>query len=62
MNQRQFRGKTAPVQPIDPDNRAQRQEPNPPSKKRMGIQYGAMSAARPGLVGKQDYKRGKRGS
>jgi len=62
VNQRQFRGGYVPDQPIDPDDRAYRKEPNSPtqSRKRDGVQLGAQTQARPGLVGMSDYSRKKR--
>lgn len=62
MNMRQFKSGSIPVQPADEFDRTYRQEPNAPStsKKRMGIQLGSMSQARPGLAGMQDYKRTKK--
>lgn len=62
MNMRQFKSGYVPVQPADESDRTYRQEPNAPSssKKRMGVQIGSMSQARPGLVGMQDFKRTKK--
>lgn len=62
-SQRQFRGGYVPQQPVDESNRVYRKEPESPSKirKRDGVQPGSQSQARPGLVGMQDFKRGKRG-
>ncbi len=62
LNQRQFKGRTAPVQPADEFDRTYRREPNPPSddKKRQGVRLGQMTQARPGLSGMQDFKRKKK--
>ena len=59
VSQKQFRGGYAPQQPVDPDNRSSRTEPNAPSRsrKRDSIQLGSQTQARPGLVGLSDYDR-----
>jgi len=61
--QRQFKGGYVPDQPVDADNRANRIEPNSPSKarKRDSVQPGAQTQARPGLAGMQDYPRKAKG-
>ena len=63
LNQRQFKGGYTPVQPADEFDRTYRREPAAPSssKKRMGVQLGSMGQARPGLVGKQDFKKKPKG-
>lgn len=63
MNQRQFKGGYVPVQPADEFDRTYRREPSPPStsKKRGNVQLGQMAEARPGMVGKQDFKRKPKG-
>ncbi len=59
---RQFKKGNFPDEHWDESVRVNGHEVSPPSptKKRMSIQYGQMAEARPGMVGKQDYKR-KRG-
>jgi len=56
VNQRQFRGGTAPQQPVDEWNRSYKTEPNSPSasRKRDSIQLGSQTQARPGQVGWSD--------
>jgi hypothetical protein len=66
LSQRQFKNGYVPVQPADEFDRTYRQEPAPPSlsksqMKRMNVNLGSMSQARPGLVGKQDFKRKPKG-
>lgn len=63
VNQKQFRGGYSPSQAADPENRVYRTEPNSPSesKKRNGIQLGAQTQARPGLIGMQDFTRKPKG-
>lgn len=62
-SQRQFRNGSAPIQPADYENRAYRQEPSSPSaqRRRNSVAVGFQEQARPGLAGKQDYSRKKRG-
>jgi len=65
VNQRQFKGEYKPVQPADEFNRSFKTEPNSPSsasqRKRLGLQLGSSSQARPGLAGMQDYKHKPKG-
>lgn len=63
VNQRQFRGGSAPQQPVDEWNRSYRTEPNSPSetRKRSGVALGFQTEARPGLVGMQDRPRKSKG-
>jgi hypothetical protein len=56
VDQRQFKGGYAPIQPVDEWNRSYRTEPNSPSgsRRRDSVQPGSQTAARPGQVGWSD--------
>jgi hypothetical protein len=57
QSQHQFRG-PAPQQPVDEWNRAYRKEPSDASQRaRNSLSLGSQSQARPGMAGKQDFKR-----
>lgn len=62
--QKQFKGGTAPQQPVDEWNRSYRTEPNSPSasRRRNGVQLGSETEARPGQVGWSDRPRPKKRS
>ncbi len=65
VDQHQFKDGYIPQQPTDESNRAYKKEPNAPSenalKKRLGVQIGSMSQARPGLAALRSPKAKKRG-
>lgn len=58
---RQFRGGYYPQEPADESTRVNGREPDSPSKirKRQGLEIGRQTEAMPGMVGKQDRKRGR---
>ena len=59
---RQFKGGYYPQEHWDESNRMNGHEISSPTKtrKRQGVALGSQTEARPGMVGKQDYKRKKR--
>ena len=58
---RQFRGGYYPQESADESTRVNGGEPDSPSKirKRQGVALGSQTEANPGMVGKQDRKRGR---
>lgn len=58
---RQFKDGYVPREPADESTRVNGREPDSPSKvrKRQGLALGSQTEANPGMVGKQDRKRGR---